>query len=90
MDEHDKKKKTKEVIKVLELEGHLITVDSRNWILDGNSFYPTLADSLSALSNVLLKDKLKGRPASDIPRLASLIITIKEHHEWFKEQTKGV
>lgn len=86
----DEKKKTKEVIKVLELEEHLITVDSRNWILDGNSFYPTLSDSLKALSNVLLKEKLKGRKQEKILRIEALCELIENHDNWFKEQTKGV
>ena len=62
----DEKRKTKEVIKVLELGGHLITVDSRNWILDGKSFYPNLEGALKELSQRILKEKLKGRPNEDI------------------------
>lgn len=86
----DEKKKTKEVIKVLELEGHLITVDSRNWILDGNSFYPNLEGALKELSQRILKEKLKGRPNEDIVKLDALIRTIEYHNEWFREVTQGV
>lgn len=86
----DKKKKTKEVIKVLELEGHLITVDSRNWILDGNSFYPNLEGALKELSQRILKEELKGRPNEDIVKLDALIRTIEFHNEWFREVTQGV
>lgn len=86
----DEKKKTKEVIKVLELEGHLITVDSRNWILDGNSFYPNLEGALKELSQRILKEKLKGRPDKDIVKLDALIRTIEFHNEWFREVTQGI
>lgn len=86
----DKKKKTKEVTKVLELEGHLITVDSRNWILDGNSFYPNLGGALKELSQRILKEKLKGRPNEDIVKLDALIRTIEFHNEWFREVTQEV
>ena len=86
----DKKKKTKEVTKVLELEGHLITVDSRNWILDGNSFYSSLSGALGALSDTLLKEKLKGRKHAEIVRIEALCELLEKHDNWFKDITKGV
>ena len=52
--ETEHKKGKKEIVKVLELEGHLITVETRNWTLDGNSFYPTLEGALKEMSNRIL------------------------------------
>lgn len=86
--ETEHKKGKKEIVKVLELEGHLITVETRNWTLDGNSFYPTLEGALKEMSNRILKQKLKGRSDEDVKSLKSLIQTIEAHYQWFKDLTK--
>ena len=80
----EKKKKGKTSVKILELEGHEVTVDRYNWTVDGELHFNSLDGALGEISSQLLKRKLTKRRGKDIYTLDALVKDIKEHNDWFK------
>lgn len=80
----ERKKKGKKTVKILELEGHEVTVDRYNWTVNGELHFNSLDAALQEISTQLLKRKLTKRRGKDIYSLKALIDGIKEHNDWFK------